>query len=62
MKGVPEFRPYRRGARRPRWVTAVLAKLEVEHGPPVPTCWCGSTEITGYGVCLACGRSQRDTR
>lgn len=59
----PEFRPYVRNAPRPPWMAAAIAKAEAEHGPPVPTCWCGRVLIwhNGYGTCPACGLRSYDS-
>jgi len=57
--GLAPTRPYTWRARRPAWMTAALAAAEAQHGPPVPTCLCGSrlpASRDAYVTCPACGR------
>jgi hypothetical protein len=54
--GLPAFRPYVRGARRPQWMIAALQIAEERHGPPVPTCLhCGGQLAGNFYRCHACG-------
>ncbi len=54
--GLPEFRPYIRGARRPAWMLAALETAEAQHGPPVPVCVaCGGTISHPFYRCHTCG-------
>jgi hypothetical protein len=58
--GLPATRPYRWRAPRPAWMQAALAAAEAEHGPPVPTCVCGTVLVfrrgTAYARCPGCGQ------
>lgn len=59
--GLAATRPYRWRAPRPAWMRAAIAAAEAQHGPPVPTCVCGTAlayrKGCAYTTCRACGRS-----
>ncbi len=57
--GLAPTRPYAWRAPRPAWMLAALAAAEAEHGPPRPTCLCGTVlgfHRGAYATCPACGR------
>jgi hypothetical protein len=56
--GLPEFRPYIRGAARPAWMARAIRQAEQQHGEPYPMCLCGGRIDfhAGSYKCQLCGK------
>ena len=55
--GLPATRRYTWRARRPTWMTRAITEAQLQYGPPVPTCFCGTPLDwqASYGTCPKCG-------
>jgi hypothetical protein len=51
--GLAPTRPYRWRAHRPAWMRAAIAAAEAQHGPPKPTCVCGTVLVFRHAACYA---------